>query len=105
MLTRDRGWRPTGVLVAHDLDEALALAEDLDGRGRWSPAARRCTPQALPLADEQVLTEVPLEPEGDAFYPAFDERDWVETEREHFDGFERVVVLPEGRAPTAAAGR
>jgi dihydrofolate reductase len=33
---------------------------------------------------------VPLEPEGDAFYPAWDPAQWVEADRERFDGFERV---------------
>ena len=33
---------------------------------------------ALPVADEQVLTEVHLEPEGDTFYPEFDRAEWVE---------------------------
>ena len=34
---------------------------------------------ALPLADEQILTEVHRAPAGDTFYPAFDRADWVET--------------------------
>ena len=29
---------------------------------------------ALPYADEQLISEVDLEPEGDTFYPAFDRR-------------------------------
>ena len=35
---------------------------------------------ALPYADEQLLSEVHLEPEGDTFYPDFDRTEWLEIE-------------------------
>ncbi len=41
---------------------------------------------ALPLATKLILTEVQQEPEGDAFFPAFDPNDFVETERREGDG-------------------
>ena len=31
VVTRDRGWSRDGVFVAHDIDEAIALAQDFDG--------------------------------------------------------------------------
>ena len=41
---------------------------------------------ALPIATDQILTEVHATPEGDTFYPDFDEADWRETRREgHLD--------------------
>jgi len=40
--------------------------------------------EAMHAADEQVLTEVHLTPEGDTFYPDFDRADWVEQRRETF---------------------
>ncbi len=46
--------------------------------------------EALPLAAEQIISEIPLEPEGDVLYPAFDPNAWIETDRERFDGYERV---------------
>jgi dihydrofolate reductase len=48
---------------------------------------------ALPRADEQVLTLVDLEPEGDAFYPSYDPSEWLETSREQHDGYERVFLV------------
>ena len=45
---------------------------------------------AMPLADEQVLSLVPLSPEGDTYYPDFDRAEWTETKREPRDGFEFV---------------
>ena len=89
VLTRDPRWSADGVLVAHDLDEALALAEDLPGDVMVAGGAQVYA-AALPLADEQVLTEVHREPAGDTFYPAFDRDQWAETRREPHDGYDWV---------------
>ena len=37
--------------------------------------------QTLPLADEMILTHLPIEVEGDAYFPAWDESEWVVVER------------------------
>jgi dihydrofolate reductase len=89
VLTRRPDWSAPGVLVAHDLTEALALAEDLDGDVMIAGGGEVYA-SALALADEQVLTEVDLEPEGDACYPAYQPEEWVETAREHHEGYDRV---------------
>ena len=68
-------------------------------RSRW-PAARRrrsspAAPglrRALPLADEQVISEIHLEPEGDTFYPDVrPRRRGPRSTREPHDGLRRVV--------------
>ncbi|GAA4698854.1 dihydrofolate reductase [Nocardioides nanhaiensis] len=89
VLTRDRSWRADGVAVAHSFLDALAVAAGHDGEVVVAGGAQVYA-EALPLASEQVLSVIPLEPEGDVRYPAFAEKDWVETDREVFDGFERV---------------
>ncbi|GGO75295.1 dihydrofolate reductase [Nocardioides deserti] len=89
VLTRDREWSVDGVLVAHDLDEAFALADGLDGDLMVAGGAQVYR-DALPHADEQVLTEVRRSPDGDTFYPAFDRAAWEETSREVHDGFDIV---------------
>ena len=41
---------------------------------------------ALPLATHQILSEIHLHPEGDTFYPDFDESEWVQTRHQsHLD--------------------
>jgi dihydrofolate reductase len=89
VLTRDPSWTADGVLVAHDLDAALALAADLPGDVVIAGGSHVYA-EAMTRADEQVLTEVHQAPEGDTFYPAFDRADWVETGREARDGFDWV---------------
>ena len=89
MLTRDPDWHADGVLVAHDLDSALALAADLPG-DVYVAGGAHVYAAAMPRADEQILTEVHQSPEGDTFYPAFDPELWVEKRRETRDGFDHV---------------
>ena len=85
VLTRDQEWRAAGVLVAHSLDEALTLAEDLEGDVMVAGGAEVYA-AALPVAHAQVLTEVHLHPEGDVRYPDFDHAEWIEIRREqHLD--------------------
>ncbi|HET7684608.1 MAG TPA: dihydrofolate reductase [Marmoricola sp.] len=85
VLTRDRAWRAPGVLVAHDLDEGIRLAAEVDDEVFVAGGAAVYR-AALDRADAQVLTEVHLAPGGDTRYPDFDRSAWVETAREsHLD--------------------
>ena len=90
VLTRRPDWSAEGVLVAHDLEEALALADDLPGEVMVAGGGEVYA-AALAVADEQVLSEVDLEPAGDAHYPAFDRAGWTEAAREQHEGYERVT--------------
>jgi dihydrofolate reductase len=73
VLTRSPSWSADGVLVAHSFEEALDLADTLDPAAKVMVAGGgEVYAAALPHADEQVLSLVDLEPEGDAFYPAYD---------------------------------
>ena len=92
VLTRSPDWSAEGVLVAHDLTAALALADTLEGEVMVAGGGQVYA-AALPVADEQVLSEVDLEPAGDAFYPEFDRGEWRETAREHHEGYDRVVLV------------
>ncbi len=89
VITRQTDWASDGVLVAHSLEEALALAAEHPGDAMVIGGGDVYA-QALPLADLQILTEVHQSPEGDTSYPEFDRSAWVETRREPHDGFEFV---------------
>ena len=79
------------MLVAHGLDDALAQAAALPGDVMVVGGAQVYA-AALPVATEQVISEIPLTPEGDVLYPAYDEAEWVETAREQHEGYERVFL-------------
>ena len=57
VVTRNRDWSADGVLVAHSLEEALALAAEQPGE-TFVVGGTQVYEQALPLATHQVLTEV-----------------------------------------------
>ena len=81
VVTRDRGWSYDGVLVARTVEEALEIGRGLDDEvmvGGGGHVYR----DAMAHATDQILTEVHAEPEGDTYYPEFDESEWQETRRE-----------------------
>ena len=92
VLTRDPAWSADGGLVAGSLDDALAQASSLPGDVMVVGGAQVYA-AALPVATEQVISEVPLSPEGDVYFPAYDVDAWLEASREVFDGYERVRLV------------
>ena len=81
VVTRDPTWAYDGVLVARTVADAIALGRELDDVVNVGGGAQVYV-DALPLATEQILTEVHLSPDGDTHYPEFDESQWHETRRE-----------------------
>ena len=79
VVTRDRGYRAQGALVAHTLEEAVALA---GGAEVSVIGGAEIYAQALPLADRMLLTMVDVEVDGDVCFPEFDAAQWREVERE-----------------------
>jgi dihydrofolate reductase len=80
IITRDPEWSRPDVIVAHDLDEALAAARGaseimIGGGGEIYRLA-------LPLADRLYITEVDGSPEASVHFPAIDRSVWREMRRE-----------------------
>ena len=117
VVSRDTGFAASGIVVAPNLDAALAAA-----RG---DALRRNTgviviaggaeiyAQALPVATRLAITEVHKQVEGDARFPALDRQVWRESARNEqepaaedeapfaFVTYERVAGAAQA-SPTAA---
>lgn len=85
VVTRDPGFHHEGVRVCHDLDAALALADrqaTIDAAEEiMVMGGAQIYAQALPLASHLYLTEVDIEVEGDARFPALDMAEWEEVQR------------------------
>lgn len=90
VVTRDPTWAADGVLVAHSVEEALALAQESAQGEVFVAGGASVYETALPYADTQLISEVDLEPEGDTFYPPVDTAEWTEVRREPREGF--VIV-------------
>ncbi len=79
VISRQAGYAAPGAELAPSLDAALALVA-----GQTSVfviGGADIYRQALPLADRLELTEIDLEPEGDASFPIWDRGQWRETAR------------------------
>jgi dihydrofolate reductase len=71
VVTRDPQWQASGAERAGSLDEALALARN-EAR-LFVIGGAQIYAQALPIADELVLTEVDADAaDADTFFPAWD---------------------------------
>nr|WP_314488221.1 dihydrofolate reductase [uncultured Kingella sp.] len=80
VITRQADWQADGAQVVHDFQAALqACAGECEAviiGGAQIYAA------ALPVASDLRLTEIALNPVGDAFFPPFSRDEWREVARE-----------------------
>jgi dihydrofolate reductase len=83
VITRQSDWQHAGVLVASNVDDALALAENFRNElGQTADEVMviggaeiyRC---ALPLADKIYLTRIDEDIKGDAWFPSLSDTEWV----------------------------
>ncbi len=88
---------PSGVVVCHSLEEALAEAKKLD-KEVFIAGGQRVFGGAIHLADRLELTEIHKYYPGDTFFPVSELVYWKETHREKYDGFDFVSYTPD---PTA----
>ncbi len=96
VVTRRGDYQPEGVVVVGSLSEAIAEARRHEGEVMVIGGGEIYA-EALPLADEQILTEVHLSPEGETRYPAYDPAQWREVRREsrHEAGVDYDIVWRE----------
>ena len=86
VLSRDGRFEPKGAVACEEFQEAFQIARD---QAQEDGASEICViggaalfELALPRAKRLYLTEVDAEPEGDVWFPAFDETEWTEVRRE-----------------------
>lgn len=88
VITHDPDFKAEGCIVAHNLDEALRLAQGKVGDNEvFIIGGGQIYAQALPLAEKLYLTYIDKEIEGDVFFPDYSElkkvtfeSDWQEYE-------------------------
>lgn len=80
VLSNDESFNPAGVKVARSIDRALALAGD--AREVMIAGGASVYKQFLPVADKMYLTIIDATPEGDVYFPEYDESKWREVKKE-----------------------
>ena len=88
VLTRDGSFEPAGALPVEIFGDALQIgreqAEDDGAEEVCVIGGAALFEMAMPKVKRLYLTEVDAEPQGDVFFPAFDEAAWTEVERKEF---------------------
>lgn len=88
IVTRQQDYRVDGAHMAAGLAEALALAHAraaaMGADAVIIAGGAEIYSAALPFADRMILTEVDLDVEGDARFPAFDEDVWPVVSRQAY---------------------
>ena len=79
---------PDEVVVVESIDAAVEAANAVGETDTvYVIGGATVYEQFLPQADRLVLTELDEAYEGDTRFPAWDQNDWVEADREERDGF------------------
>lgn len=88
VVTRQRDWAFDGVKVAHSLESAIGIAEQVIAAGEYEKdqvfvvGGAQLYEHAIQMSAKLYLTEVHAEVEGDTFFPRFDRNEWREVSRE-----------------------
>jgi dihydrofolate reductase len=86
VVTRDPDFAAPGALVAHSLEAALRLAAEraaaMGADAIVIAGGGEIYAQTIGRADRLAITEVALDPEGDARFPPIDPSAWREVRRE-----------------------
>lgn len=79
VISRQADYAAPGAELAGSLENALELAST--AATAFIIGGEQIYRQAMPLADRLEITEVDLEPEGDAWFPEIAAVDWLETQK------------------------
>jgi len=90
VITRSQDYVPPGVAVARSLDEAISKAEAAGDPEVFIGGGHEIFNQSIHRADRMYLTRIHAEPEGDTFFPEFDDvNEWHLVDAEHHEADER----------------
>ena len=84
VVTRNVAWEAPGAEVAHSLSEALALVADVPKA--FVMGGGQLYAEALPVADELVLTEVDATFDADTHFPTWSRDTFTEVDRQRHEG-------------------
>lgn len=83
VVTRDKSYRAEGCDVVHSVKDAIDLARDRGESEVFICGGAEIYAQTIGVADRMYLTLIDAEVVADAFFPYFDESEWIERESFH----------------------
>ena len=86
IVTHNAAYSRPGIIVTTTLEKGIEIADKIAAETGCDEimigGGEEIYRLSLPLADRLYLTEVHMNPQGDAFFPEFDRKEWAETKRE-----------------------
>lgn len=91
IISRTRRFEGNDLYTVESLDAALELAKTLDqldgtSRNVYISGGAGVYKEALPLCEKLYITEIEAEPQGDTYFPEFNEKKYEKTVDKHVDG-------------------
>jgi dihydrofolate reductase len=80
IVTRNTDYKVAGALIAHSLQDAIALCKADDEA--FLIGGAELYQEGLKLSNKLYITEIALEVEGDAYFPEYSPDEWLESARE-----------------------
>jgi dihydrofolate reductase len=77
VITKNKEFKiPEGHIIANSLEEAVQVCIGNKLDQVFIIGGAEIYRQAIPIADEMLVTEVQANPDGDVFFPEIDEKEW-----------------------------
>ena len=83
VVSRTKNFDQEGVKTVSSIQEAIDIAGD---KNVYISGGAGIYKEAMPYVEKMYITEVDLEPEGDTFFPEFNEEDFIREVDEEIDG-------------------
>ncbi|HEY9278359.1 MAG TPA: dihydrofolate reductase [Methylotenera sp.] len=80
IVTRNTDYKVEGALIAHSLQDAIALCKDDDEA--FLIGGAELYQEGLKLSNKLYITEIALDVAGDAYFPEYSSDEWLESSRE-----------------------
>jgi dihydrofolate reductase len=80
IVTRNTDYKVAGALIAHSLQDAIALCKADDEV--FLIGGAELYQEGLKLSNKLYITEIVLDVEGDAYFPEYSSNEWQESARE-----------------------
>jgi dihydrofolate reductase len=90
VVSRQTGYSPDGVQVAHSVEEALDRAREAGESELFVAGGAEIYRQTLPVADRLHLTRIEEDFSGDVCFPEYDESQWTLVDREDHGPTEEI---------------
>lgn len=89
VITRQTDWKAAGVIVASSLQDALQKAAETNCKEAFVIGGGEIYKWAFSIADKIVLTRVHAQIEGDTYFPAINNAEWILQSVENFKADEK----------------